>query len=53
MFKVGVIEIKFGGISFKEIGILIEIVIVLGILFGFSEKYLIFIMDNKFKKVFS
>ncbi|KYL35685.1 hypothetical protein A2I96_13405 [Pseudoalteromonas tetraodonis] len=53
MFKVGVIEIKLGGISSKEIGTSIEIAIALGILFGFSEKYLISTMDNKSKKALS
>ena len=53
MFKVGVIEIKIGGFSSKDIETSVEIAIALGILFGFGEKYLISTMDSKSKKAFS
>ena len=53
MLKVGVIEIKLGGVSSKEVGTSIDIAIAVGILFGFGEKYLISTMDSKSKKAFS
>lgn len=52
LLKVGVIEVKLGGISSKDLSGSLDLAISLGVLFGFGEKYLVSTINEKSKKMF-
>ena len=53
LLKIGVIEIKLGGETSKNISLNLEIALIIGFILGFVEKLLISTINDKTKSIFS